>query len=102
MNVGFIGLGNMGQPMARNLLKAGHKVTVYNRTRSRAEELRADGARVAETAAEASGGDAVITMLADDRALEEIFFSKDQGGAANLGSALGPKTRHASMGTISV
>ena len=92
MNVGFIGLGNMGQAMARNLLKAGHDVIVYNRTRSRAEELRPEGARVAESAADAGRGDAVVTMLADDRALEEIFFSKDQGGAADLVSALGPNT----------
>ena len=97
MNAGFIGLGNMGQPMARNLLKAGHNVTVYNRTRSRAEELRPEGARVAESAADACRGDALITMLADDRALEEIFF-----GAANLVSALGPNTVHISMSTISV
>ena len=102
MNAGFIGLGNMGQPMARNLLKAGHNVTVYNRTRSRAEELRPEGARVAESAADACRGDAVLTMLADDRAVEEIFFSKDQGGAANLVSALGPNTVHISMSTISV
>jgi len=47
MNVGFIGLGNMGQAMARNLLKAGHAVTVYNRTRSRAEALQAEGAHIA-------------------------------------------------------
>jgi len=102
MNVGFIGLGNMGQAMARNLLKAGHTVTVYNRTRGRAEELRPEGARVAESAADACRGDAFVTMLADDRALEEIFFSKDQGGAADLVPALGPNTVHVSMSTISV
>ncbi|PYU88565.1 MAG: 6-phosphogluconate dehydrogenase, partial [Acidobacteria bacterium] len=97
MNVGFIGLGNMGQAMARNLLKAGHNVAVYNRTRSRAEELRPEGANVAESAADACRSDAVVTMLADDRALEEIFF-----GAADLVSALGPHTVHVSMSTISV
>jgi len=48
MDIGFIGLGNMGLPMARNLLKAGHNVTVYNRTRERAESLRGEGAIVAD------------------------------------------------------
>ena len=47
MKVGFVGLGVMGRAMARNLLKAGHEVTVYNRTRARAEELAREGARVA-------------------------------------------------------
>ena len=47
MDVGFIGLGNMGQAMARNLLKAGHRVTVHNRSRGKAEALAADGAKVA-------------------------------------------------------
>ncbi len=49
MKVGFIGLGNMGSAMARSLIKAGHDLTVYNRTRSRAEALVSLGARIAET-----------------------------------------------------
>ena len=49
MKGGFIGLGNIGSSMARNLIKAGHALTVYNRTRSRAEVLRSLGARIAET-----------------------------------------------------
>jgi 3-hydroxyisobutyrate dehydrogenase-like beta-hydroxyacid dehydrogenase len=76
MDVGFIGLGNMGQSMARNLCNAGHSVTVYNRTRSRAEELKAHGAIVVDTPADASRGDAVITMLADDRAVEEVVLGE--------------------------
>ena len=47
MDVGFVGLGHMGQAMARNLLKAGHRVTVHNRSRDKAEALAADGAKVA-------------------------------------------------------
>ena len=74
MKIGFIGLGNMGQAMARNLCKAGHKVSVYNRTRSRAEELEADGAVVVDTPADACGGDVVITMLSDDRAVEDVVL----------------------------
>jgi 3-hydroxyisobutyrate dehydrogenase-like beta-hydroxyacid dehydrogenase len=53
MEVGFIGLGNMGAPMARNLLKAGHRVTVYNRTRSKAETLAREGAKVADRVTDA-------------------------------------------------
>ena len=54
MQLGFIGLGNMGLPIARNLLRAGHQVTAYNRTRAAAEELAKDGARVWGAVARAS------------------------------------------------
>lgn len=98
MNVGFIGLGNMGSAMARNLIKAGCSVTVYNRTRSRAEELGRDGATVADSPAEAAiSGDVLITMLADDVAVEEIVF--DPGCALR---ALRTGSVHVSMSTISV
>lgn len=97
MDVGFIGLGHMGAPMARNLLKAGHRVTVYNRTRSRAEALAREGGQVAEKVADACRGDVLITMLADDAAVEEVVFG--EGGAL---SALRPNAIHTSMSTISV
>ncbi len=96
MNVGFIGLGKMGEAMARNLLKAGHKLTVFNRTRRKAEELEAEGARVAGTPAEAAG-DVLLTMLADDTALEGVMF-----GGANVVAALARGATHVSMSTISV
>jgi 3-hydroxyisobutyrate dehydrogenase-like beta-hydroxyacid dehydrogenase len=98
MNIAFIGLGNMGSPMARNLIKARHKLTVYNRTRSRAEELQSEGARVANTPGEAaSGAEVAITMLADDHALESVVFGK--GGILD---SLPPNAIHVSMSTISV
>lgn len=98
MKVGFIGLGNMGSGMARNLMKAGHQLTVYNRTRSRAEELKPLGAAVAATPAEAaSGAEGLITMLADDRALDGVIF--EPGNA--IGS-LPAGAVHISMSTISV
>jgi len=88
----------MGSGMARNLIKAGHNVTVYNRTRSRADELKPDGAIVADTAAQAaSGAEAVFTMLADDHALEEITF-----GAGKLLESLPAGSVHLSASTISV
>ena len=97
MNVGFIGLGKMGIGMAGNLLKAGHDVTVYNRTPGKARELVENGAHEARTAADASRGDAVITMLADDVALESVVF----GNAGVLG-ALRDGAIHISTSTISV
>ncbi len=97
MDVGFIGLGAMGQVMARNLCKAGHKVTVYNRTRRRAEELLADGATVVDTPAETCANDVVISLLSDDKAVEAVVFG--EGGFIN---ALRPDTVHVCMSTISV
>lgn len=73
MKVGFIGLGRMGQAIAGNILAAGHELVVYNRTRSKADELESNGAKVADSPAGAcEGREAVFTMLADDSALREI------------------------------
>ena len=72
MKLAFIGAGNMGLPMARNLLRAGHQVTVYNRTRAHAEPLRQDGAELASSPADAARvAEAIVTMLADDVAVEQ-------------------------------
>jgi 3-hydroxyisobutyrate dehydrogenase-like beta-hydroxyacid dehydrogenase len=112
MNVGLIGLGNMGSGMAACLLKGGHAVTVYNRTRSKAQALVAQGARYAENVAGVCQGDAVITMLADDGAVENIVFG-DAGtvgrqGTGNkaIGSGILGSLRkdaiHISSSTISV
>ena len=70
MRIGFIGLGNMGSAMAANLIKAGHDVTVYNRSRGKVDALAAEGAQPADTVAEACGGDVVISMLANDDAVD--------------------------------
>jgi 3-hydroxyisobutyrate dehydrogenase-like beta-hydroxyacid dehydrogenase len=103
MNIAFIGLGNMGSPMAANLIKAGHKLTVYNRTRSRAEALQSEGARIANTPGEAaSGAEVAITMLADDHALESLVFGKDAFGKGSLLDSLPSNAIHVSMSTISV
>jgi 3-hydroxyisobutyrate dehydrogenase-like beta-hydroxyacid dehydrogenase len=72
--MGFIGLGAMGMPMARNLLQAGHALKLYNRTRSRAEALAGQGATLADTPAAACAAGVVATMLADDHAVEEVVF----------------------------
>ena len=96
MKVGFIGLGHMGSGMAANLLKAGHDVTVYNRTRAKAEALAAKGAKLAATPADACKADAVFTMLADDKAVEAIVF-EDGSVLASLGKG----AVHISSSTIS-
>jgi 3-hydroxyisobutyrate dehydrogenase-like beta-hydroxyacid dehydrogenase len=97
MKVGFIGLGHMGAAMAGSLLQAGHDVTVYNRTPSRAQGLIDRGARLANRVADACRGDAVITMLADDGAVESVVF-----GDGGMLKSLGKGDIHISMSTISV
>ena len=77
MDVGFIGLGYMGAGMAANLVRAGHRVTVYNRTPRRARSLIEQGARAATRVRDTCGGDAVITMVADDASVEAVVFGDD-------------------------
>ena len=97
MDIGFIGLGKMGQGMAANLLKAGHRVTVYNRSPEKAEALVRQGAAAAHTVADACDAEVVFTMLADDRAVEGVAF-----GAAGIVASLAPGATHVSSSTISV
>ena len=93
MKIGFIGLGNMGSAMARNLINAGHDLIVYNRTKSRAEELQRLGAKLADTPAAATAGvEALITMLADDRAVEAVTFEPGLT-IESLPAGAAPKTR---------
>ena len=97
MKVGFIGLGHMGAGMAGNLLKAGHEVTVYNRTRAKAEALVRRGATEAATIADACRGDAVFTMLANDNAVEAVVL-----GEHGILESLPAGAIHISSSTISV
>jgi 3-hydroxyisobutyrate dehydrogenase len=76
--IGWIGVGNMGTPMVKNLLKAGFEVTVYNRTAARAAPLQEAGAKLAVSpAALWDVADTIITMVADDAALQQIHQGKD-------------------------
>jgi 3-hydroxyisobutyrate dehydrogenase-like beta-hydroxyacid dehydrogenase len=102
MRVGLIGLGNMGSGMAVNLLKGGHEVTVYNRTHSKAQALVAQGARHAAQVADACRGDAVITMLADDSAVESVVFGNAGASDAGVIKTLARGAIHVSSSTISV
>jgi len=97
MKIGFIGLGNMGSPMAGHLLKAGHEVIVYNRTAEKAEALVRQGARRAATVAQVCNAEVVLTMLSDDHALESVSF-----GDNNLLESLSEGGIHLSCSTISV
>jgi 3-hydroxyisobutyrate dehydrogenase-like beta-hydroxyacid dehydrogenase len=97
MKLGFVGLGRMGAAMAANLVKAGHEVSVYNRSPGRGASLVALGAREATNLAEACGGDVVITMLADDDAASAIAL-----GSGGLVAHLAKDAIHLSMSTISI
>ena len=97
MKVGFIGLGNMGVGMVGNLLKAGHDVRIYNRSADKARTLLAKGAKLAASVAEASDVDVVMTMLANDEAVESIVL-----GPGGVLSSLRAGAMHISSSTISV
>lgn len=98
MKVGFIGLGQMGSGMAANLIRAGHEVTVFNRSAGKSEPLVKLGARAAGTVAEAcTGSEAVITMLANDNAVREVAL-----GRKGIVEALSKDAIHISMSTVSV
>lgn len=92
--VGLIGLGLMGRPMGMNLLKAGHPLTVWNRTPSRADELVAAGATLAKSPREvAAGADVLLTIVSDPPALEEVLW----GSNANKGGAAGVAQQDAAL-----
>jgi 3-hydroxyisobutyrate dehydrogenase-like beta-hydroxyacid dehydrogenase len=96
MEIGFIGLGSMGLPIASNLLTAGHKLRVFNRTASKADPLVKSGAEVMPNAAAvATSGAVVITMLSDDAALEGVVIGSD-----SIAHRLAPGGIHISMSTI--
>lgn len=85
--VGFLGLGAMGSRMAANLLKAGHTVTVWNRSPEAAEALVASGARRASSPKEAAeGGDFVFAMVRDDKASQNVWLDATNGALAGMRS----------------
>jgi len=96
MQVGVIGVGRMGKAMARNLLKAGHTVRVFDMAKEPLRELEKEGATVAASAKDAFTGDAVISMLPNDDAMRVVFV---QGDTLPAG---GSSTVHVNMATASV
>jgi 3-hydroxyisobutyrate dehydrogenase-like beta-hydroxyacid dehydrogenase len=96
MNVAFLGLGTMGAPMAANILRRGHALTVWNRNAARAQPLVDAGARRADTpAAAARGADVVVTMLSDPAAVDAVLLG-DDGAVAGIG----PGTVVVDMSTV--
>jgi 3-hydroxyisobutyrate dehydrogenase-like beta-hydroxyacid dehydrogenase len=95
MDVAFIGLGQMGAGMAGRLIEAGHHVTVWNRDRAKAEPFEQRGARIADNPADAARAGVLVSMLANDDALDAVSF----GEAGIL--AAGPDLLHVSCSTVS-
>lgn len=96
MDIGFVGLGSMGHYMVANLLKAGHTVRVWNRSRGPVDAAVGLGARGVDRAAEAFAGDAVLSMLADDAAVRAVIVDQDALARAPRGLV------HVNLATISV
>jgi 3-hydroxyisobutyrate dehydrogenase-like beta-hydroxyacid dehydrogenase len=97
MRIGFIGLGNMGQAMARRLVENGHELVVWNRSHEKAQQFAEQtGTSAAEHPADAARAEAVITMLSDDAAVEAVVF-----GLEGILTTSQPGTIHISMSTIS-
>jgi len=94
MDIGFIGLGTMGSRIAANLLKAGHKVRVWNRSRPSVDALARQGAIPVSSPGEAFSGDVVFSMLADDASVHEVFDPLLEGAPKGL--------VHVNMATVSV
>ncbi len=94
MRIGFIGLGQMGGAIAANLIKAGHEVTVWNRSTDKADALVDAGAVRAARPVDAAQGDLVMTMLADDLAVESVVFGE--------GGIVGAPALHVGHSTISI
>ena len=88
-HIGWIGLGRMGEPMAGYLIKAGHKVSIYNRTRAKAEPLAKLGGGVVESPADLAQCDIVFLMVSTGKDVEQVVFGKD--GVASGGKGRTPR-----------
>ncbi|QJU56756.1 NAD(P)-dependent oxidoreductase [Sphingomonas sp. AP4-R1] len=97
MRVALLGIGNMGAPIGRNILKAGHDLIVWNRSPDKAAPLVAEGATLAATPAAATvEAEIVCTMLADDRGVEAVTFGEEGLLSAD------PRKLHVGFSTISL
>jgi 3-hydroxyisobutyrate dehydrogenase len=72
--VGWIGMGRMGYPMAERLLKAGYDVSIWNRTKSKAEPLAKSGGRIVDKLSELAGCDIVFSIVAEGKDVEQVYF----------------------------
>src|SRR6516165_721495 len=81
--IGWIGMGRMGYPMAEMLLKAGYDVSIWNRTRSKAEPLAAAGGRIVDKLSDLAGVDVLFSIVSAGKDLEEVYFGPEGVGSAN-------------------
>src|ERR1700752_2309019 len=81
--IGWIGVGRMGYPMAEMLLKAGYDVSIWNRTRSKAEPLAPAGGKIVDKLSDLAGMDVVFSIVSAGKDLEEVYFGPEGVGAAN-------------------
>ena len=90
-DIGLVGLGTMGEPIANNLRKAGHELTVWNRTRSKADHIVSKGGKLARTPREcASGKDLVFTCVSDEKALDAGLKQLEEAGVTEFAASLFP------------
>ena len=75
--IGWIGVGRMGTPMAQRLLKAGHDVSIWNRTRAKAEPLAANGGKIVDKPSDLAGCDVVFAIVSTGKDVEQVLFGKD-------------------------
>src|SRR5436853_3241460 len=87
--IGWIGMGRMGSPMAERLLKAGYDLSIWNRTRAKAEPLAAKGGKVVDKLADLAGMEVVFSIVSTGKDLDEVYFGKD--GVAGGGNGRVPK-----------
>ena len=81
--IGWIGMGRMGSPMAERLLKAGYDVSIWNRTRAKAEPLAAKGGKVVDKLADLAGVDVLFSIVSTGKDLKEVYFGKDGAASGN-------------------
>ncbi len=98
-NIGWIGMGRMGFPMAERLLKAGYKVSIWNRTKSKAEPLAAIGGKVVDRLEQLRDADVIFSIVSTGKDLEEVYFGKN--GVIGSGNGKLPKV-FVDCSTISV
>jgi 3-hydroxyisobutyrate dehydrogenase len=81
--IGWIGMGRMGYPMAERLLRAGYDVSIWNRTRAKAEPLAAAGGKIVDHASDLAGVDVVFSIVSTGKDIEQVYFGAGGVGAAN-------------------
>ncbi|HEV7983605.1 MAG TPA: NAD(P)-dependent oxidoreductase, partial [Xanthobacteraceae bacterium] len=81
--IGWIGIGRMGYPMAERLLRAGYDVSIWNRTRAKAEPLAAAGGKIVDHASDLAGVDVLFSIVSTGKDIEQVYFGAGGVGTAN-------------------